>query len=329
MNEPAVAGAEHSAVTAWRKLHSGTGLGRVPVERLQRRPKGTVYRLIGAGPAGADVVAKRSSRERIARESSAYAFLAGLPMAAVECYGTVPDAGGEHWWLFVAYAGKENYSLRLRQHRALAARWLAALHTSCPAAPRADGVSDRSLDFYLAQLERGRSAIGEHLADPALERDEIEVLTEIVRQCEILGCRWSEVERICARMPRAFVHGDFAPKNIRVANEGVARLLAFDWATGAWGMPAVDLPQVDLAPSTYWANPDLDVYLTSVTSRWPHVTPRDLAANAAVGKTLRSIVCIQLETLGLATDWPHGSVTKMRYYHADLRDAFRALGWQP
>ena len=326
---PTIAGAEHPAVTAWARARPGPGLAAVPVERLQKRTKGTVYRLIGAGPAGDDVVAKRSSRERITRESAAYGLLAGLPVAGVSCYGSVPDASGEDWWLFVAYAGKENYSLAIRQHQAVAARWLAALHTSCAMPPSAGRVPDRGPGYYLVQLERGRDGILEQLGNPALERSEIERLERVVRQCETLASRWSEIERICDRLPRAFVHGDFAPKNIRVAGDGGRRLLAFDWASAGWGLPAVDLPQPDAPSSTYWASPDLDVYLRGVTSRWPHVTRDDVAANAAVGKTLRTVVCVRLEAPGLATDWPHRATTRMRYYEAHLRDAFRTLGWDP
>jgi hypothetical protein len=239
----------------------------------------------------------------------------------------VPDAGGGDCWLFVAYAGKENYSFELAKHRAAAASWLAALHTSCTTAPPAGRVSDRSPDYYLAQLEHGRDGILQHLSNPALEQSEIEVLEEIVRQCEILALRWPEVERICGLIPCAFVHGDFAPKNIRIAGDGVADLLTFDWANGGWGVPAVDLPQADLAPSTYWANPDLEVYLASVATRWPQLTRDHLAGNAAVGKLLRSVVCIRLEAVGLGTNWPTRTMRRMRHYHADMNDGFRALRW--
>ena len=329
MKNLAVTGVEHPAVKVWAAVRMGWGLGAVPVEPLQKRTKGTVYRLIGAGPSRSDVVAKRSSRERIAREASAYEVLAELPVSAVHYYGTVPDAGGEDWWLFVSYAGRDNYSFELPEHRALAARWLAGLHTSSTAAPPAGRVSDRSPGYYLGQLERGREEILEHVAHPALDRRDVELLETIVRQCEILASRWREVERICALIPPAFVHGDFAPKNIRVADDGAPRLLAFDWANGGWGVPAVDLPQPELAPSTYWANPDLEIYLASVASRWPQLTRNELLANAAVGKMLRSVVCIRLDAVGLATDWPHGAMERMHYYQADMRDAFHALRWDP
>src|SRR5207237_7833358 len=67
------------------------------LERLQKRSKGVVYRLVGVGGGGADVVAKWSSAERIARESVIYEEV--LPAAATSCvryYGTLddPDAGG-------------------------------------------------------------------------------------------------------------------------------------------------------------------------------------------------------------------------------------------
>lgn len=327
MKEVAIVGAEHPAVTAWTRVCPGSGLGPIPVETLQRRKKGTVYRLIGAGPSGSDVVAKRSSRERVARESSAYELLAELPLAGVRCYGTVADAGGEEWWLFVAYAGAGNYSLRLAYHRALAGRWLATLHTARAPARSLGRISDRSPCFYLGQLEHGRDEILDHLANPALEPRHVELLEDLVRGCEVLASRWSEVERICALIPCAFVHGDFSPKNIRIAVDGVTRLLAFDWANGGWGVPAVDLPQLGLAPSTYWANPDLEVYLSSVSSCWPQLTRDDLAANAAVGKMLRSVVCIRLEAVGLATDWPNRTMRRMGCYHADMQDGLRALRW--
>jgi hypothetical protein len=327
VSELAVERAEHPAVGAWATMRPRSKVGHVVVETLQKRRKGAVYRLIGAGPSRSDVVAKRSSPERIMRESFAYdKVLPALSVAGVRYYGTLADSEGEDWWLFMSYAGRENYSSHLAQHRALAARWLAALHTSSTGLPPAR-VPDRGPGYYLGQLERGRDEILDHLANPALTPRDVALLEAIVRQCEILASRWDEVERICDLTSRVFVHGDFAPKNVRVAGNEVPRLLAFDWANGGWGVPAVDLPQMDLAPSTYWANPDLDVYLASVASYWPELTRRDLSAMAAVGKVLRSVVCIRLEAVGLATDWPEAALGDMTYYRGDLEDALHKLQW--
>ena len=45
-------------------------------------------------------------------------------------------------------------------------------------------------------------------------------------------------------MPRTFIHGDFAPKNMRVrAGPGGSTLLCFDWGSAGWGVPAADLVQ--------------------------------------------------------------------------------------
>jgi Phosphotransferase enzyme family len=329
MTGATVEGPEHPAVRAWATLHPELAMLTLHVETLQKRKKGVVYRLIRAGPSSADVVAKRASRDRITRESLAYEHvLPALSLGGVRYYGKLADRGGEGCWLFLSYAGEENYSPLAVRHRTLAARLLAALHTSSAAVPVTARLPDRGPGYYLRQLQHGREEILKHLSNPGLKRSDVQLLEAIVRQLEVLALRWSELERVCDLTPRAFVHGDFAPKNIRVAPDG-AQLLAFDWASGGWGVPAADLPQTDANPSSYWANPDLDVYLACVAGSWPELRSRDLTVMAAVGKLLRTSVCIRLEAVGLATDWPEAAVRDMRYYHADMEDALRTLRWVP
>ena len=102
---------------------------------------------------------------------------------------------------------------------------------------------------HLRTLRLARADILRGLGDPALTRDDVTLLATVVSQCQAIAARWAELEAICALTPPTVVHGDFAPKNMRVA---AANLRPFDWGSAGWGSPAVDLAQVDAAPSTCW-----------------------------------------------------------------------------
>src|SRR5438445_2736955 len=61
----------HPAVHAWRQLYPHSEPHRITALKVRRR-KGTIYRLEGAGPAGAAVIAKRSGRAPAVIERSVY-----------------------------------------------------------------------------------------------------------------------------------------------------------------------------------------------------------------------------------------------------------------
>ncbi len=318
---------DHPAVEAWRRIRPDWEPAGVVVETLQKRLKGRVYRLVAAGACGEDVVAKLSTRERVVRESLAYeAVLPSLPVSCVHHYGTLDDEHG--WWLFVSGAGPDKYSEANIAHRSLSGGWLGVLHTSAHGQPPRVELPDRSPAYYLEQLHAGCAEMTDRLDNPALTPGDVSLLKDIVAQCEVVASRWHEVERVCGLTPPTFVHGDFAPKNMRVegAPEGIT-LRPFDWASSGWGTPAADLVQRDVNPSGYWASPDLDVYRSVVTRSWPKLTARDLFGLAVIGKIFRSLVCLRLEATGLATDWPEKGMRNMSYYHADLRDALHRAGW--
>ena len=89
---------EHAAVKAWAQL----GRDRVPtaVEPLQKKRKGCVYRLRGAAPDGADVIGKRSTPERIARERAIYEhILPLLQVSTVRYHGFVAETEREACWI--------------------------------------------------------------------------------------------------------------------------------------------------------------------------------------------------------------------------------------
>jgi hypothetical protein len=320
---------EHPAVASWGRLGTPGADAAQAVETLQKRRKGIVYRLVGAGPSGSDVIAKWSSCERIRREAVAYEqILPALSIETVRYYGTLLQPDGAGGWLFVAPAGPESYAPGLRRHRALAAHWLAALHRSAAQSPPSAPLPDRGTSYYLARLLSARDRLRRHAREGALRAADVALLKAIGDQCDVVASRWEEVERLCAVMPPTVVHGDFAPKNIGIDRSATAiTLQAFDWANAGWGVAAADLPQRDRAPSDYWASPDLDVYLRETSRFWPHVRRRDLDALSHIGKVLRTLVCLDLEAGGLTIDWPEAALHDMRYYRADLGDALRGLRW--
>jgi hypothetical protein len=325
-----VTGGHHrSAVSAWRALGVAPQLGEPSVEPLQKRRKGMVYRLAAAGPSGCDVIGKWSTDERIRREAVVYErVLTRLPVSRPQYFGCIAAPDGDGSWLFVSYAGDESYRPRSPHHRMLAARWLADLH--CTAARAAPGVAlpRRGPPYYLAELETARSDIARHLADVPLTPPDAAVLARIVRGCDVVARHWDAVEAACRSTPSTLVHGDFAPKNLRVRGDAPAPVLEpFDWASAGWGTPAADLPQLDRSASSYWAAPDLDVYLERIAALWPGVTRADLRRLAALGKVFRTAVCLNLEAAGFVSVWPEAAMRDMRYYRADLDDAIRALGW--
>lgn len=334
---PGTGALEHPAVRAWAKL----GPERVEprgVERLQKRKKGVVYRLEGVGPDGSDVVAKRSSPERIARERPVFEYvLSVIPVPGLRYYGCVEEPDDECAWLFLEDAGDEEYSPCVDAHRTLAARWLALVHTSAArVAAAAARLSDRGPAYYLEQLRSAHDTIVSHLGNPALTAGDVAVLARIARQCEIVASYWRTVELRCEGMRRTLVHGDFAPKNMRVRRtRGELSLLPFDWGSAGWGIPAADLVQPAASPhggarpelTAYWASPDLDVYCTAVRESWSDLDVRTLQQLAVIGKVFRCLVCVSLDAQSLATEWVEGSMANMRLYEAEMVDAIRAAEW--
>jgi hypothetical protein len=321
---------DHPAVRAWVRLSPGLG-APVGIERLQKKKKGRAYRLHRAGPDGADIVAKRSSPQRIDHERTIYECILPLvPVPTVRYHGHVKEPDGAYSWLFLEDAGGEPYSPMSDEHRRLAANWLGGLHASPAARMAAARLPDRGPDFYRGHLHSGHDMLLRHLDHPALTAHDVSVLTSIVRHCEVIASHWSEVERFCDRMPRTFIHGDFAPKNMRIRAAATAlTLVAFDWGSAGCGVVAPDLVQSGASSSrwSYWASPDLVAYLSTVRDSWPHLDLHDLRRLAIFGQVFRCLVCVSLSAESFATEWVERAAGNMRIYEAEMADAIRAADW--
>lgn len=323
---------EHPAVKAWAKLQPEQVEPTV-IERLQKKKKAVVYRLKGAGPEGSDIIAKQSSPERLLKERVIYEeVLPALPVSTARYYGFVEESDDGRCWLFLESADGEEYSSHVNDHCALAARWLSLLHTSAANIATAACLPGREPDYYLEQLRQGGETIQRNLTNSALTSETRAMLETVVRQLKIVASRWGEVERLCERAPRTLIHGDFAPKNMRVRTSRAGlSLLPFDWGSAGWGIAAVDLAQSGMEPDgywNYWANPDLAAYCSAAQESWPRLDIQDVKQLAIIGKIFRSLICINLEAPSFAMEWVENSARDMRLYQAAMTDAIRAAGWK-
>src|SRR5438876_9378427 len=118
----------HPAEHAWLQLYPHAEPHRITALKVRRR-KGTIYRLEGAGPAGAAVIAKRSGRAPAVIERTVYEeILPGLTVPSLRYYGFLEDSDAEHCWHFLEAASGAEYLGVLAGDRGHAARRLGRLH---------------------------------------------------------------------------------------------------------------------------------------------------------------------------------------------------------
>ena len=316
-NTPTIAGREaleHAATEAWARLR-GSRTPPDQIECLKETTQSLVLRMRKAAVGGGDVIAKRGGGETLRVELAIYqAVLAHLPISTPDCYGLVEDGDGI-CWLFLEDAGEVVYSPEDKDHRWLAARWLALLHTSAAEFAGAAALPDRGVAHYLEHLRCGRARMLLGRANPALRPEDLAVLDELIAQCTVIESRWEEVQWLCRGMPQTLVHGDFVPKNIRVrVGEDGLILLAFDWETAGWGVPAVDLAQ--LSPALYWR---------FVREDWPHLGRRTVTRLARAGKLLGSLAAVNWGAHWLKYQWVERPMGGLAVYRDDLAEAVELL----
>jgi hypothetical protein len=336
MPEPAVALSTlgsplgHPALRAWLDLQgrdlapAGLAIGTV-----RCKPKSTVYRLEGVGPEGTDVIAKRCHRATAWIEHTIYAnVLPRLPLTALRCYGLVEEAGGPFCWLFLEDAGEERYSPECEDQRALAGRWLGALHTTATHVGAVARLPDRGPGYYLEHLRSGRDSLRRYVSNPALAAEDRALVESLASCCDSLETRWDQVQRACEDMPRALVHGDCVAKNVRIRRgpAGLA-LLPLDWELAGWGVPAPDLEQAARGRRYCSLSPDLTAYWSVVRESWPHLTVQDLHRWTAWGRVFRLLAMTDWLSARLAYPWVRKPVAGLSLYQEQLVEALQAVGW--
>jgi phosphotransferase family enzyme len=285
--------ATHPAARAWQTVTPGAAIPDL-IEVLREHPSAAVYRLVGAGPRGAAIIAKRTSPTATAIESAVYLeLLPRLPLTAARCYGTCAG-DGPFGWLLLEDVGEQRFAETDRDDLALVARWVAVLHTRGAAlpAPAAGPLPDAGPERYLAHLRAGRERIQRRLARPALEERDVVLLESIRSAQDDLESHWDWIEEACAGLPATLVHGDFRPRNVFVRREASGpACYPVDWETAGWGVPAADLAFMD--PTAYW---------TVARSQGEDVTLETVQRLRAVGRVFRGLASIDWESVSLEFD---------------------------
>lgn len=319
----------HAAVRSWLALPVHPD-GFVPtrpewLELLHQSDKSSIYRLPGVGREAGAVIAKHCRVPGALVEHEVYTLLKSLSCPSLHYYGCVEGCSleadkEERRWLFVEDAAGEPFDPRRTEHRRLAARWLASLHTSS-ARLRSVKLPERGPRHYLEHLRAGRAVLRRGQERRVLSASDRDVLDDVYRMLDHVESHWSKVEKISEEMPWALVHADFVKKNVRVrdGDSSTARLLAFDWEVSGWGLPAVDLGKVDL-----------DVYHACVHPWWPQLTRETLERLAHVGTLTRGgTASVHWEATSLETGWLDNIIGNLRLYAERMAAACTFLGWPP
>lgn len=269
--------------------------------------KSAVLRLLGAGPAGQPVVAKRAARASIEIEACVYRdVLAHLPVSATRLLGTAPD--GDRSWLFLEDAGDAPFDSKLPEHRRLAAAWMARVHGGARVLPRVSELPDRGPGHYRELLRSVEALLGETLGNPALSAEEVAVVEGVAEACEGLGSSWSNLAATLAEAPPTIVFGGFSSKNARVrAAAGGPVLMPFDFESAGCGCPAIDLVYLDR-----------DTYVGEAREWWSGLDSGEFDRLRGIGRVLGGLKAIPGERKVLLAPSPSKAVAKLHWYGLEI-----------
>jgi hypothetical protein len=325
---------ELPVVVAWRSIDPAHAVPR-RVEMLRRKNKSLIYRLVGVGVEGSNVIAKACLEDTAFVERTIYLHvLPDIPVTQLRYYGFVSGSGKDFSWLFLEEACGVELDPANAAHRALSTRWLAQLHVASAALTAPPPLPDRGPPHYREHMNEARWVIERGYDNPALDKGEHATLDRILALFDVAETRWAEIEELCEQIPRALIHGDFAERNVQIRSRsdadaggkiatmglwpsGADALYAFDWEVSGWGLPVVDL-----------AHADLHLYWTLVRDHWCNLELKTLMRLVHVGKLLRGgIAATNWAALSLTTTWPAAAVSNMKVYDRRMTDAMRGIGW--
>jgi Phosphotransferase enzyme family len=304
------------AAKAWKQLRpEQPELERIEV--LYDVRKTQVYKLHAMGLSRAGIIAKRSRRHSALVERKIYeTVLPQLPVSSLLFHGFAEEPEGLFCWLFLEDAGAEPYVSELKEHRNLAANWLAVMHPLAARIPAVALLPDRGPEYYLAELRTGRDEMQQALSNPLLTAEGAHLLKTMMFQLTLLERHWGEVQEFCEKMPRTLVHGDLVERNVRIRRNQTNDLLVMDWEIAGWGVPAIDLVQLDAGSSS--VSPDLATYQSTIQAAWPQLEPHTVRQMAHFGRIFRVITTIAWATKGLRPPWINDGILHLQCYEKRL-----------
>ena len=327
----------HPAVQAWRQLEPDCPLpsriARVKAIKPGKVRPRTIYRLEGADPEGATVIAKRCTRADGLIERAVYEqILPHVPLLGPRYYGVVEDPSDNPekavCWLFIGEIRGERYDALLPAHRMAAGRWLGVLHTKARAVAGQAELPDAGPGRYRQQMRGARDLIRNHLDNPAFTADDLAFLDGLLARFDELDERWDRLERAATGLPRTLVHGDFNGQNLRVlATPAGPQIAAFDWMDSGRGVPTTDLAQAAATACRISASPDLATYMSVVRELWPDCDREEVERLATCGAVFRALAAIEWGSHEYFPDWANLFIPNLRMYEAELTHALDRFGW--
>jgi hypothetical protein len=308
----------HPAVVAWRQVEPRAGRPTLIEVLKPERHGSVVLRISGVAASGRRVVAKRRPQALAGVELRLYTeLLPTLSVPRLELFGFVPDGG--YAWLFLEDAGDVWYTPELPEHAALAAEWLAGLHTG---AAFAEWLPRTGVAYFRTQVEAARAGVRSGLDRDGMLPSEVDVLRAILAKLDRIEERWRDLEAAVTGVPETLVHGDFVPKNVRVrATPFGPELISFDWETAGWATPAPDLA---LLPGNGSAS---GAYHERVAGSWPTVERADIDRLRRVGTVLRLIHAVHWEARSFRYPWIERAMRHMVAYDDHLDEALHDDAW--
>jgi thiamine kinase-like enzyme len=304
-------------VRAWAALDPGHPEPKW-IERIKGTPRAEKqgWKLLGAGPGGSTVIAKRCREETAILEGRVYErLLPALRLNRLHFFGAVRREGES--WLFIEDAGGEELAPHLPEHRALAVRWLAVMHSSAVQVSASAGLPHARPDRYLSHLRGARANLLAHLGTASARAEERAPLESLVARCDRLEADWDRLASHAMAMPNTLVHGDFVAKNLRLRSGPSGMVLVpFDWEHAGWGTPAIDLGT--FAMSCVDASPELAAYCATARSLWPEVREEVVFRAAASGRILRWLAALDWFCLALDRKWPPRVHINLRHYDTQV-----------
>jgi thiamine kinase-like enzyme len=317
---------EYSAVEAWRQVQPRYSEPK-SIEILKSKKKSAVFRLIGAGPGDTSIIAKRCVSPVALFERMVYEeILAGLQVSTPHWYGFLQETDGQYGWLFLEDGGGK-YDRTCAEHRALAGRWLGALHVAGVKMKPEHRLPRLDPDRYLNLLHTSCEGLRMNFTNPILPEEDVQMLQALVADCGVLESHWEKVEKICQYMPRTIVHGDFVIRNICVRDTAEGPVLwAIDWEKAGYGVPVTDLAQY----TGRTASPDLDAYSSVLREYLPHIDEMAVRELSECGKFFRLLDDISWEIPKFMCKPYKYLITPMlclKSYQSRLHEALQTIEW--
>lgn len=312
--------AAHPAVRAWVAIAPDLGsVNRVETIKPPKQPfKSAVFRLVGAGHDGADVIAKECRLRDAQVERTVYRdVLKHISVDGPRFLGSAPATDPARQWLFMQHVNGPTFEHRIANHARLATGWLAALH-----AESADGTLDHGLpirrhDFYRNTLIRTTQGLRESDANPSLSSSDRSLLKLVEEHLLILGNTWDHVADLYSSLPTMVVHGDFKRNNMAfLRRNGRLELRVFDWAEAHIGPPAVDVRGLEPAE-----------YRRALLARGWSTDTTWIERAQRLGVALRMIMSVSWELPALQYEWVERAVQRLVIYERRLASVTGKTDW--